>query len=459
MHLCVYGPGTSAPFVSNQYMFAVVSVSTPNVLIYDVSATNTQTLVDTIAGSAATAATSMLFNKYLFFFDSLGNVRTYNGTAWAAGTYTFPASFVPFGGEVYKNRSYMINYSASGGTTYVYSGIDAIGGATNPVDLASVFSKPGVILGIKAVALSEGIQQETVLAFVSSSGEILVYGGTYPGGDWSLRARFQVATPTDYHPFIDAKGDSFAITNTGIVSLRTLFTSGVDLATTQGISQPISNRWRVPFFQSIAVSGIKGVYDILNDRLIIHLWKTVDHDDNVVTNSCMKFIFNFRTQSWQETWVSLGSGVTGFSGGVVYFDNRVFYTTFGYRGILRTGGASNYVDASVNAGAAQGFPYQLRTAPLYTENFGVNVTVGLELLSKTDLYAQTSYKLISNLGQITTTGQLLANQGSGVQNPYINIGIDAKYLQVDISGTTTSAASVGQEIYAMNLWSDKGGAR
>lgn len=143
----------------------------------------------------------------------------------------------------------------------------------------------------------------------------------------------------------------------------------------------------------------------------------------------------------------------------ITFFNGYFYYTQTYLGVLKMQGATNYVDVNVSDASNIGVDYQLRTAPLYSENFGSNVTMGVELLSKTDLYTQTSYKLVSNLGQATTNAQTLPNQGTGVQNPFINIGADANYIQVDISGTTTSASTLGFELNAMNLWSEKGGVR
>ncbi len=106
-----------------------------------------------------------------------------------------------------------------------------------------------------------------------------------------------------------------------------------------------------------------------------------------------------------------------------------------------------------------GIDFQLRTAPLYNEGFGSNATVGLEIISKTDLFEKAEYTLITNLGQGQTAVQRLPDQGVNIQNPLINIGADANYLQVDISGTTDAMSAIGFELYSMNLWSNKGGVR
>lgn len=444
-----------------QEMYSVVSDATPNTYYYNTSSTGAPTLAYTLAGTTSTLGTSLAFNKYLFFFNSINNtVVYYTGAAWASGAYTFSGSFLPFGGAAFKNRLYMISY---GNAKYCYSNIDAITGATFDVDLSSLLTQEAKLYGIKAVSLSQGIQQETVLAFVFDSGEILVYSGSYPNSsNWAIVGRFIVSPPVDYHPFIDAKGDTFIITQTGLISLRTLFSNGADLATTQAISAPIKNRWVAPVVinGAIAVNSVRGVYDGYNDRLIIVLkyWVPVT-TGAIASGYMMRFIYSFKTESWAEAYAGLGTGISSFAGGVAFYKNNIYYTTQGYRGIQKLEGATNYVDASCNNSETTGITYNIRTAPLYDETFGVNVTVGLELLSTTDLFAETGYKLISNLGQITTTNQLLPNQGSGVQNPYINIGVDANYVQVDISGVSTSSSTLGFQLNAMNLWSEKGGVR
>lgn len=410
---------------------------------------------------------TLYFNKYLFFFgtNELATVpQYYNGisSTWGSAGYVWPSSFYPYGGAVFKNRAYFIGQSS---TKYVYSELDAITGTTTEVDLGSIISTNADLYAIKSVSLSEGIQQENVLAFIFSSGEVLVYSGAYPNSsNWNLIGRFIIAgSPLFYNSIVDARGDSFIISSIGLISLRTLFTQGAEIATSQAITSPIQNRWKqIAFYYNQIANGnaalIQGVYDLTNDRLIISFPYDIDTDSNPVQGTGLRLIYSFKTQSWVEAKIDV-SNIANSPYGIgylAYLNQEVYYT-----------GANNLVVMKVEARASHydfgstPINYRLTTAPLYTENFGSNYTAGIECLYKTDLESSTYYKFIGNLGQTETSPQLLPTQGSSqVQNPYINIGVDANYVQLDISGSAGYPAStLGQEFYAFNLWSVQGGVR
>ncbi len=303
-----------------------------NTDVYTVTAAGVPVFVYAAVGTGSGFGTTTIFNKYLFFFNGGSNTVAYFNGAWGSPAYTFSANFFPFGGCVYKNRQYMLSYNNS---KYCYSEIDAITGATTDVDLSFLTSENTNILGIRAVALSQGIQQQTVLAFVFASGEVLAYDGNYPNSsNWQLIGRFQVAPPIDYHPFIDAKGDTFIITQAGLISLRSLFGQGSDLATSEAISAPITNRW-LQIIKAIkgtySFNYIKGVYDSFNDRMIIFFPSYVNPDTGALTtNTAMRLVYSFKTGSWAEANTSTGSAL-GFFGGLCFFDNSVYFAPQGFR--------------------------------------------------------------------------------------------------------------------------------
>lgn len=455
MSVDTYGTSTA------QQMFATFVDSGPNIRISDVSTAGTATLVRTVAGVTTTDVATVFFNnRLIYFFKSAVTPQDYDGAAWGASGYTFSANFNPFGGTTYKNRGYYISLGAglAGSAKYCYTEIDAIAGATTDVDLSTLISKSAYLYGIRSISLSEGIQQETVLAFIFNTGEVLVYSGSYPNSsNWAIVGKFLISEPVDFHPFIDARGDSFVITRANLVSLRTLFTQGVDVATQKGLSAPIPNRWRqvIQLNPPGNTQNIKGIYDPLNDRLIISTWSAYDHSGVPIAGTFFRLIYSFKSQSWYEAYGFQNVG----NKGLCYYKDAIYFCPNNYRSIVKVEGASVYADEQINDNPPVGFPFQLRTAPLYTENFGTNSTVGIECLSTTDLHAETQYKLIANLGQQETVPQVLPNQGTGVQNPYINIGINANYLQLDISGTSSAASVLGAQFFAFNLWSEKGGVR
>jgi hypothetical protein len=50
----------------------------------------------------------------------------------------------------------------------------------------------------------------------------------------------------------------------------------------------------------------------------------------------------------------------------------------------------------------------------------------------------------------------MVDQGSSIAKPMYNVGITASFTQVEIEGTTISAADDGLELYAFNVWYDSG---
>jgi hypothetical protein len=105
--------------------------------------------------------------------------------------------------------------------------------------------------------------------------------------------------------------------------------------------------------------------------------------------------------------------------------------------------------------------YKLKSAPLplpKTNNYRVS---GLELIMKSDAYAITDISLIADLG-VKETGDLnLPDQGSNIAKPFASLGMDATYVQYQLEhdGSTTTPASVGLELYGVNVHFQQGGAR
>jgi len=81
---------------------------------------------------------------------------------------------------------------------------------------------------------------------------------------------------------------------------------------------------------------------------------------------------------------------------------------------------------------------------------------GIEPIIKSDLYAQTSYKLIADLGRQTTTGQTVEDQGTSIAKPLVNVGIEGTVVQMQVSGTTVTGKTVGLEFYGYNVWYESG---
>lgn len=447
-------------FGTNQKLFCVYDNGGGTGLrVADASAAGVPTDVYTPGGVGGDdQIQTLFFNNVLTFFGEStwtpGSVGCpqYNGSAWALSGYTYPTIAVPFGGTSYKNRAYVLQ---SNGTKYAYSAINAISGAMTEVDLAQVMSANGFLYGIRSVSLSEGLEQENVLCFLFNTGEVLVYSGAYPNSsDWKLIGRFTISPPIYYNAFVEARGDSFVITNAGLLSLRTLFTQGADIATKQAISAPIQNRWKQIVGYDWAATGaqiwVKGSYDQIRDRIVITVPFAIATDGTPESYG-IRLIFSFKTGSWFEHKIT-NSGVAMTS--TAFFKGDIYQGCIG--GIIKAEGATDFVDEQVDGTADEGYPFDLISAPIAMGRSFVARAEGIDVLIESDMYAETQYQFIRDLGVSETVAQTIPNQGTSLQKPSANIGIEGSYIQYRISGTTAASKTVGLKLYGVNVWANNG---
>ena len=443
----------------NWMMFVMYDNSAANLQWKDISAAGAGTVVHSLGVGGDDEIATLEFNNYLMYFSELNlqpsafpGPQYWNGTAWGNLAYTGWGTDVPFGGAVYKNRAYFL---VRGQAAYYYSGIASIAGAVTKVSLDQIVSSKSSLYAIASVSLSEGIQQENVLAFIFQSGEVLVYSGDYPNAaNWQIIGRFQIPRPLYYHSTINVLGDTYVITESALISMRTLFQQGQQFAIKEAPSNAISKRWKQIFPQYFNSYGLKGLYDDVQNRIVICIPGVVDYDGAKADLGALRLVYSLDNGAWFEFYAD----------GVPRLYCATFYKGDVYYGlsldvvVMKSEGTTNFVDDTYN-GSTASIRAQLRTAPLPADKFGVSRVTGIELIMQSDAYGLMGYTLIGNLGQRQTTSQLIPSPGTGVSNVLLNSGIDSNYVQLDITGNTNSSMSVGFELLAMNVWVDQGGVR
>lgn len=423
---------------------------------------------------------TLTFRGYLMWFFTSGsfvsgslNQVFYNGSTWGSlASYAYSGNWIAFGGNVYKNRAYFINrHSGTSGCVYGYTEIDAISGTVAQVDLRSVVSSACSLYIIRTISTTEATTQEAVQAFIFSNGEVLVYGGSYPDSpNWALISRFQISKPIYYNSFVDAQGDSFILTESEILSLRNLFITGYQQEKSQGIGSLINNRWR-QIIKALVLDQpsssykfrIKGVYDEVDNRLIISLPIYVDPDTAATSQRPFRLVYDFNLSGWYEEFTGEEANITinnsigtAYAGGKVYTVNYVKPSTVDYAVLISWDTETDFLDDTLDQDSTQGIPYKLRTAPLPINKYGASAISGVEAICKSDLYPQTNYKFIADLGRQSSGNQAIPAQGTDVAKPMMNVGIQgATTAQLEISGTSVSA-SVGLELYGFNVWFSEG---
>lgn len=100
-------------------------------------------------------------------------------------------------------------------------GAGEVRGTLVKFDLSSIFRKGGELLSIASWTQDAGQGVDDLTVFITSEGEIAVYGGNDPGdaSDWSLRGVFQMSRPIGYRCAMQYQGDIVIISEDGYIPM------------------------------------------------------------------------------------------------------------------------------------------------------------------------------------------------------------------------------------------------
>lgn len=203
--------------------------------IYDVTASgaaptlkHTFAVSDGNSGRGVYCAVTTAAGPFLLYADETNGYLLYTGGTdiWAAGSTTglapADAAFV----ALHKNRVWFAQrntlkawYLAAGPT---------ISGAATVFDLSAVFSKGGSLAGIWAWSLDSGTGRDDLLVFVTTAGELALYGGSdVAAADWALRGRWDIGgVPAGRRLAFSYGNDLLLLTTQGILPISTLTREG-----------------------------------------------------------------------------------------------------------------------------------------------------------------------------------------------------------------------------------------
>lgn len=401
------------------------------------------------------------FNGSLYYWGeaSLQTIdgKRYDGASWTSTPYTFSTTFHPFMGRSHNNRHYMAErYSCN----IAYPAVDAVSGTATVLDLGSIFNSKGYISTLRSVSIADTIESKSFLVLVNNVGEIICYDGRYPeAADWRIVARFKIPAPISWETGLDIDGDWLQITKTGMFSVRDLFMKGNKLAIQQAITAPIATRWRqvMGALSGFQISQVKAIWDADNERILILVPYYVDRSGAVDLTKTLWIIYDTRRQAWLEHISNHGSGGWGMD----VYQGRVYFSTGDRAIVQKKEGRSDYVDRKEDDSGNNAYTYQIRSAPIPLPRSRNTRITGLELITKGDYYSTTKVTLRGDLGVTTTGNHVIPSQGTGLAKPFLSVGIDSNVVQYDISqdGGSSNPASVGCEIYGVNVHFEPGGAR
>lgn len=451
---------------NTKLFFATLNASTAKDEVYDVVA---GTIVYTSA--AATGTTEffdLYFNKYLFLFvpgvasaDYPGLV--YDGTNWGIVGYT-GTGFAPNGGAVFNSRAYIIQSLEA---AYWYTGINQVTGALPAkVDLSGIITENARLIVITPITIADNVSAVTLLAFVFDSGEVLFYSGSYPdASDWGITGRAFIGRPISTSSCVKYQGDALILTNNGVVSLRDLFLKGSEDAANLTVNSNIQETWTALTKAILALgytpynlSNIKGIWDRGNDRIIIAFPFYLSAPATVLPGT-FYFIFDCVLQSWSFQRSMSGDTALSLSD-IVNFSNKVYSFinyTGGYSMILEKEGSTGFMDRRADDTTDVAYSYEMLSAPIPFPKTAVYEATQIEPIMQSDLYAQTNWNFVVDFGRQTSGNQPTDAITTSVAKPAVNVGMqNITYVQVKMSGTTTTGKTVGLDLYSYNVWYNHG---
>ena len=333
----------------------------------------------------------------------------FNGTAFGVIGYT-GTGYAPLGGNVFKNRAYMIQ---SGEAAYWYSDNKAISGPCVYVDLSSLTEEECDLAIICSFSLSDNVSAVVIQSFIMTNGEVLFYAGTYPDSpDWQQVGTGKIGQPVDFNAYIKHQGDSLVLCDTGVISMRDLFLKGAQDGKGLSINDRVSKRWSeliqtirttysIPNGPiSVIINGtntsgyIRGVSDSKADRVIINVPFYLSSGTALPGNT--QFVFDTQRTSWffHQSYKASSTPKVVFD--INRYKNKVILVSMGTTKIMTSEkeGAANFTDRDADDASDNGYYYEIKSAPVSQGRTYVQKGEGLDAIIQSDLYAETNYYLI-----------------------------------------------------------------
>jgi len=468
------GPATTDTFLGfvkygDIKLFYAAEPNAGNTRYFDITSAGAPSLAHTSAAATINSELfTLYFNKYVYTFGpSTAGGDYYNGSAWASWTWTFP-TINPIGGCAFKNRAYFV---PRGSATYGYGGIGAITGTVTEVDLAGIILEQSYLSTIAPITIVNNGATLQLLAFAFFSGEVLFYAGSYPdSASWELIGRGKVGKPLSYNSSIDFQGDALLRTRIGLVSLRDVFLSGGQMATTKTVSEEIDPIWISLVNVIIAQGGstyneastgrVKRVFGDWwpsKNRIVISFPIKVVDGNLELGNTY--FVFDTLRKSWS---VHRSFGIGGVQGLTHFKDN--IYISGGdvaaattYLTVMQKEGGTDFQDDNYDAVTSTDYDFEMLTAPIPFPKTAVYQASLIEPILESDLYGQTNWNFVVDFGRQTSGDQTTDASTTAVAKPAVNVGMqNITFVQVKMSGTTTSGKSVGLDLYSYNVWYNAG---
>ena len=192
--------------------------------IYD--ATSAGTASSLVGSKNSGRYQSVNFGGYLVMCNGADTPMTYDGSTLANASYTHASLTINTIKQVqnFKGRLY---FAARASAKFFYLPVGSVvGGALSDFDLSQVASRGGVLTAIGEWSREGGEGLASVIVFVMSTGEIIVYSGDDPSDNFALVGSYFAGQPIGDRPLVNIGGDLVIITTQGFLPVSLLLRGG-----------------------------------------------------------------------------------------------------------------------------------------------------------------------------------------------------------------------------------------
>lgn len=405
-------------------------------------------------------------NNYLYvyhnksIFAGVGSLLFTNiavGTWGAIGGFSTGGT-LPFGGCNYKGRTYILGENS---TECYYSEPGAVSGTMTTLNLSQFLSTSARLRAIIPFSLSDGGGSDELLAFVFSSGEVLVYAGQYPADPaWGKVGTFRIPNIVDIGKWIPVQGDAYIMTVAGLVSMRSLFLQGVDAANVTTLSYNVDRDWKAAY-QGVTEGSSQRIhssiaYSVDRRKIYCYLGTSANTKSYV-------YVYDALTQGWfthQLPQLSANSGQNVYTPRSMCIHKGSLFIAGNDGKVWEYEKASTYSDenyASVNNSV--GFSGLIKTAPIIISGVNANKKVGGVVTIAGGNVNKLKASLIANFGQKTSGESTQNTTNTGIQELYYSVGVEGKHQQIQYSISNSDVLTTDLKIYSQGVCFEQGGQR
>lgn len=168
---------------------------------------------------------TVMFKGRLFFVNGADAPLDYDGTTLSATSWTGPTLTTLSVVTVYKGRLYFIEDNS---TSFWYGGAGSVSGTLTEFALADTsIGITGNLVGMGTWTRDGGSGPDDYIAFITSTGDVIVYTGDDPGAtDFTLVGHYSIGEPITDRGIVQVGGDLLIITTSDYVRMSEVMTTG-----------------------------------------------------------------------------------------------------------------------------------------------------------------------------------------------------------------------------------------